>query len=232
MTIAEIYEYAEQIGSMTFSTISAAGDEVYSRIAHFNGYDDDGIYFRTMLNKPYYRQLVATESITVCGLKSGSTSVQTDDEGMASFEPGYSFRLIGKIRRLSFEELREKAKNHSELEMAVKDAERYPTMREANFVIHKAKVEIFDYDFECVYRDHKLLRTRVSFGGMAFNKAGPTITDKCVSCGKCERICTFKAIVEPSDSIKHYNIISERCDDCGTCIMACPLQAIEPSLQF
>ncbi|MFR9554293.1 MAG: 4Fe-4S binding protein [Rikenellaceae bacterium] len=45
MTIAEIYEYADKIGLLTFSTI--VGDEVHSRIAHLNGYDDEGIYFRT-----------------------------------------------------------------------------------------------------------------------------------------------------------------------------------------
>lgn len=229
MTIAEIYKYAEQIGSMTFSTI--AGDEVHSRIAHFNGYDDEGIYFRTMTNKPYYKQLVNTGSVTVCGIKA-DTSVDHDENGMATFQPGYSFRLIGKIRNLSFDELRKKATNHKELDMAVKDGERYRTMQGGNFVIHKAKVEIFDYDFECVNRDHKLLRTRASFGGMEFNKAGPTITDKCISCGKCFRVCTFKAVLKPEKAGGKHDIISERCDDCGTCVIACPVKAIEPSLPF
>ncbi len=230
MTIAQIYEYAENIGTMVFSTI--ADDEVYSRIAHFNGYDDGGIYFRTMTSKPYYRQLVKTDKLTVCGIKAANTTVGADSQGMATFEPGYTFRLIGRIRNLSFEELQQKAGNHKELEMAVKDAERYPTMREGNFIIYKAKVEIYDYDFEMATRNHKLLRTRTSFGGMSYNKAGVTITDKCISCGKCFRICSFKAIAEPSETIGHYNVISERCDDCGTCALACPVEAISPSLPF
>lgn len=224
MTIREIYEYAERIGVLTFSTISQ--DEVHSRIAHFNGYDDEGIYFRTMDTKPYYRQLMETRKVTVCGITR--SSVAHDDEGMALFEPGYTFRLIGEIRPVPLEELREKAKTNEMLQMAVKDAERYPAMAGGNFVIHRAKVEIFDYDFECEKRDHKLLRTRTAFGGAAYNEAGPRITERCISCGKCMKVCTFKAI----KAGKPYEVISERCDDCGSCQKACPVGAIEESLRF
>ncbi len=66
MSIAEIYAYADRVGLLTFSTMYDG--EVHSRIAHFNGYDDDeGIYFRTMGNKPYGRQLIDTRKVTVCG---------------------------------------------------------------------------------------------------------------------------------------------------------------------
>ncbi len=159
MTIADIYGYIEKIGSMVFSTIHE--DEVHSRIAHFNGYDDEGIYFRTMINKPYYTQLMNTKKITVCGIYPNS-KVEHDDEGMALFEPGYSFRLIGEIRNLSFEELKQKANNHAGLQMAVDDALRYTAMKEGNFVVYKAKVEIYDYDFECSTRENKLCRTPVT----------------------------------------------------------------------
>lgn len=37
-------------------------------------------------------------------------------------------------------------------------------------------------------------RERFSFGGMKAFKAGLNITDKCITCGKCARICTFNAI--------------------------------------
>lgn len=224
MTIKEIYDYAEKIGVLTFSTISEG--EVHSRIAHFNGYDEDGIYLRTMDTKPYYRQLMKTSKLTVCGSSEGG--VDHDSDGMALFKPGYTFRLIGEVRCVPLEELKEKAVNNEMLEMAVKDALRYPAMAGGNFVIHKAKVEIYDYDFECETRDHKLLRTRVGFGGATYNPVGPRITDKCISCGKCSKVCTFKAIKEG----KPYEVISERCDDCGSCRIACPVDAIEESLRF
>ncbi|MFT5875228.1 MAG: ferredoxin [Clostridium sp.] len=70
--------------------------------------------------------------------------------------------------------------------------------------------------------------TRFSFGGMPYNPAGVRITDKCVSCGICKKVCSFKAIKEGNP----YKVIGERCDDCGSCMIACPVGAINESLTF
>jgi len=223
MTIKEIYKYAEAIGVLVFSTIS--GDEVHSRVAHFNGYDDEGIYFRTMFNKPFCRQLMETSKVTVCGI-TDTTILDHKEDGTPIFPPSYSFRLIGEIKKVSPEVIREKAKTNSDLITAVNDIEKYPAMAEGNFVIHRGKGEIFDVDFDCVNRDHKLLRTRFSFGGASFNPPGVRITDKCIECGICKKVCTFKAIEEGSP----YKVVGERCDDCGSCLLACPVDAIEQSL--
>lgn len=224
MKIKEIYNYAEQIGVLVFSTIN--NNEVHSRVAHFNGYDDEGIYFRTMYNKPFCRQLKNTEKITVCGCTD--TKVQSNEHGMPVFPPGYSFRLIGEVKLVEEEDIREKAKTNEMLKVAAKDIEKYPAMAKGNFIIYKAKVEIFDYDFECSNRNHKILRTRTYFGGASFNLAGPRINEKCIACGRCKEVCTFKAIKEGNP----YSVKSEKCDDCGNCIDICPVDAIELSLIF
>lgn len=65
MTIEEIYKKLNSIGVLIFSTIH--NDEVHSRVANLNGYDENGIYFRTMWNKSYARQLKATGKLTICG---------------------------------------------------------------------------------------------------------------------------------------------------------------------
>lgn len=54
MELKELYELIDEIGCFTFSTMGEKG-EIQSRIAHFNGFDEEGIYFRTMTSKPYYR---------------------------------------------------------------------------------------------------------------------------------------------------------------------------------
>lgn len=226
MTIKEIYEYADRIGLLVFSTIH--NNEVHSRVAHFNGYDEEGIYFRTMANKPYGRQLLETLKVTVCGHHAGGIANHDVVGEIPEFLPGYSFRLIGEIRQLSAEDIKEKAKTNKALQVAARDIELYPGMAEGNFVIHKAKGEIFDYDFAKVSRDHKLKRTRFAFGGATYNLAGPRITDECISCGKCKKTCSFDAIVEG----KPYSINPERCDDCGSCILVCPKKAIKPALTF
>lgn len=225
MNIKEIYEYAEKIGVLVFSTIHEG--EVHSRVAHLNGYDEEGIYFRTMYNKPFCRQLMKNKKVTICGC-TDTRILGHDEDGVPIFPPSYSFRLIGEIKKVPAEVIKEKAKTNKMLLTAANDIDIYPAMAEGNFVIYKAKGEIFDVDFDGVHRDHKLLRTRFSYGGMPYNPAGVRITDKCISCGKCKKVCTFKAI----KAGKPYEIISERCDDCGSCLQVCPVGAIDESLTF
>lgn len=225
MSIKEIYELFEAIGVCTFSTLSKG--EVHSRIAHFNGYDEGGIYFRTMWNKPYARQLMETGQVTVCGV-TDSRILSHDDEYVPEFPPGYSIRLIGKVRFVVEDVIRDKAKTNDGLKTAAQDMDKYPAMKKGNFVIYAAKVEVFDYDFEMKNRDHKILRTRTSFGGMTYKLAGPRINEMCIGCGKCYKSCSFNAIEKGSP----YRVNPKRCDDCGNCIEVCPVGAIELSKLF
>lgn len=222
MTIKEIYEKLDSIGSLTFSTIE--NGEVYSRIAHLNGYDEDGIYFRTMWNKPYARQLKESGKVSICGV-TDSRILGHGESGSPDFPPGYSIRIMGDVDYVPEEEIRERAENNEILKLAVRDMDQYKAMRKGNFRLSRARGEIFDFDFELSGRDHKVLRTRFSYGGMTYNKVGPTITNKCIACGACLKGCSFKAIEEGTP----YRVIPERCDDCGDCIGNCPVDAIELS---
>ncbi|WXR60982.1 4Fe-4S binding protein [Peptostreptococcaceae bacterium AGR-M142] len=225
MEMREIYKLFKKIGTLTFSTIY--NGEVHSRIAHFNGFDDDGIYFRTMWNKPFARQLMDTNSVSVCGI-TDSKILSHDENHVPNFPPGYSIRLIGKVKNVKETIIREKAKDNESLKLAVYDMDKYPAMKKGNFVIYSAKIEIFDYDFECKNRDHKIFRTRFNFGNYPFNEAGPTINDKCIGCGKCYEKCSFKAI----EKTPSYKINPNKCDDCGDCISVCRVNAIELSKVF
>lgn len=222
MNIKEIYDVLNSVGVLTFSTIE--NNEVQSRVAHLNGCDEKGIYFRTMGNKPYARQVKKTGKVTICGV-SDSRILGHNDDGVPEFPPGYSIRLVCEVEYLEEETIRELAKTNADLQLAVYDMDKYPMMKKGNFRIHKAKGELYDYDFDCLNRDHKLLRKRFEFGGMSYNKVGPTITSNCIKCGACKKVCTFKAIEEGSP----YRINPDRCDDCGSCINACPVDAIELS---
>jgi len=226
MEIKEIYDLIEQIGCMTFSTIADSG-EVHSRIAHFNGFDEDGLYFRTMVTKPYYRQLMNHGKLTVCGM-TDQRVLGHDEDGAPQFPPSFSLRLVGKVRNVADDVIIEKAKTNELLKTAVQDMEKYPAMKGANFIMYAAKGDLFDTDFELKSRDYKLLRKRFSFGGMKYNEAGPRINDNCVACGACKKACSFKAIEEGDI----YRVNPSRCDDCGDCRFACKFDAIEPSLEF
>ncbi len=228
MTIKEIYEAADKIGLLSFSTIH--NGEVHSRIAHFNGYDDEGIYLRTMGSKPYGRQLHKGGTVTVCGHYGEGILNHQDVGAVPHFAPGYTFRLIGKVRFVPPEEVRRKAVMNRHLEVAARDIDLYPAMADGNFVIYSAKVEIYDYDFAKVNRGHKLERRRASFGGMSYNEAGAIINaEQCIGCGACAEICSFDAIVA---SEGRYSVNPSRCDDCGSCRLTCPVGAIDLSKAF
>ncbi|MGL4362955.1 MAG: 4Fe-4S binding protein [Cellulosilyticaceae bacterium] len=218
MTIKEIYNKFDQIGCLTFSTQD--DQMIESRIAHFFACDDEGLYFRTMNTKPFYKQLTKYKNISVCGMYP-NTKVTHDENQLPYFEPGYTIRISGKTRELTAEEISEKAANNSDFYVAVYDIKKYPATK--IFVLDKAKGEYYDYDFEKKYRDHKLERKRFSYGGMNVDKAGLMITNSCIGCGQCLKKCTFDAI----ESGKPYVILGNRCDECGTCYTICPVKAIQ-----
>jgi ferredoxin len=223
MELEKLYEYIEQIGVMTFSTIHEG--EVHSRSAHFNGFDEDGLYFRTMANKPYARQLLETGKLTVCGISDARVGHRS---AAAGFPRSFTLRLIGEVRRVPPEVIVEKAKTNDLLKTAAQDIENYPAMADGNFVMHRAKGELFDVDFEKETREHKVIRTRFAFGGATFNPAGVRITDACIECGACKEVCSFQAI----EAGTPYRCIPEYCDDCGSCLRVCPVDAIQESLVF
>lgn len=217
MIIKDIFKNFDNIGCLTFSTIN--GENIESRIAHFFAYDDDGLYFRTMNSKPFYKQLKDYGKVSVCGMYP-KTYVEHDENNLPHFSPGYTMRISGDVRELSLEEVEKKAKYDKNFNVAVFDIKKYPATK--IFVLYKAKGEYYDYDFSKENRDHKLERERFNYGGAEIEKSGLKITNKCIGCGKCKSVCTFDAIKKGNP----YEIIGERCDECGNCFMNCPVKAI------
>ncbi len=219
MTIKEIFEHFEKIGTVVFATID--GDMPVTRMAHFRAYDDEGIYFQTMHTKPFYKQLKKTGKVSVCGL-AANTEVEHKDDGEFGFEPGYAIRIMGEVKEVHIDTVREKAKTNPQFNHCIQDYEKYNAM--VAFCITKAYGDVFDYDFEKKNRDHKLQRITFAYGGANEPILGLTIDkEKCISCGKCEKVCSFSAIHKSDDK---YQIDRSRCDVCGDCYLECPVKAI------
>jgi uncharacterized pyridoxamine 5'-phosphate oxidase family protein/NAD-dependent dihydropyrimidine dehydrogenase PreA subunit len=219
MDIAEIYAKFDQIGCLTFATIDK--DTPQTRIAHLFAYDHEGLYFRTMITKPFYEQLVKTEKVSICGMFP-KTSVSHDEEGMPYFAPGYTIRATGDVKEISLEILEEKAAVDDMFKLGVQDIAKYPAM--TTFCLYKAWGEVFDFDFEMEHRSHKLLRTGFSFGGKQIPLRGMRITEDCSACGECQEGCSFKAIYLQDG---RFIIDHSKCDVCGDCYIVCPSDAIE-----
>lgn len=220
----EVQQALKKIGSVSMTTLD--NNTMHSRIISICGSDDTAIYFLTMYVKPFYRQLKKNPQISLCGIYPSSRKSGKNEVGQPKFEPGFTLRLTGEAREIPEEEVKEKTDAGDEIhKYFLEDAERYPAIR--FFSIHKGKGEIFDYDFEMENRDYKLSRTRFAFGGESFNTAGAQISpEKCIECGECFDVCTFKAII-PGEP---YSVNGSRCDECGSCFQVCPQEAINFSM--
>ncbi len=218
--IEKIYAYFNQIGCLTFSTVTEEGEPI-SRIAHLRGFDDDGIYFMTMHTKSFYKELKSSGKVSLCGM-SANANVEHDADGFPIFSAGYTIRMTGDVTEIPMEKL--KAKNNPIFDFCIKDQEKYPAM--VVFCITAGYGDIFDYDFEMLARDHKLERIYISYNGKMVSYRGLNIDQNvCIACGVCHEKCSFLAIEQGKDD---YTINRYRCDECGDFLVHCPVGAISP----
>lgn len=71
---------------------------------------------------------------------------------------------------------------------------------------------------------HIFLKPRIS-GAEKVTVPVPEVDEqKCISCGKCSKICRFNAITLIADKVL---VFSELCHGCGGCSLICPTEAIE-----
>jgi ferredoxin len=224
MDIKEIYEKFDQIGCLTFATIDEGYPE--TRIAHLFAYDEEGLYFRTMTVKPFYRQITENGKMSICGMSASPHVVHSEATGLPIFEPGFTMKATGDVREIPFEELLKKEHKSQGFVMGIKDIRRYPDLRA--FVMDRFRGEYYDYDFDLVTRDHKIVRESFSFNDFPTKFRGMKINDKCIGCNQCKEQCDaklFKAI--EIDESGGYFINNNHCDVCGDCTLVCPVGAID-----
>ena len=224
-SIKEIYKDFDEIGCLTFATVSNEGYPE-TRIAHFFAWDEEGLYFLTMNHKPFARQLREGGKLSVCGMNC-STQATLDDRMLPSFDAGYTMKATGDVREVRLEEIKKKAEKNPLFLTGVNDQDRYRD--EIFFCLYRFWGERYDFDFELEHRDHKLIRDYFTFGEYKKAFAGMKIDqDACIRCGACFRRCAeyhFHAVYEMEDG--GYAIDTRRCDVCGNCTLVCPVDAIK-----
>lgn len=85
------------------------------------------------------------------------------------------------------------------------------------FCIKNAEIEYFNLGVNPIFREsYTIGNKKVSFKGYQ-------ISESCIGCGVCEKLCPQRCI----EKDKFYKIRQNNCLHCGACYEKCPVKAIE-----
>lgn len=185
-----------EIKDVAFATVDKNGFP-QNRIIDVMLVEDEKLIFCTSRGKDFYQELLQQEKVAIVGMNKAYQMI----------------RLNGKVKHLKehkywidciFEE------NPSMNTVYPKES-RYIL---EPFCISEGNIEFFDLGKDPIDRESFVL------GKNKLQRKGFYIDEKCIKCGKCERIC-------PQSCIINYKIDQKHCLHCGLCYEECLVNAIE-----
>lgn len=184
-----------EIKDVAFATVDENGLPQI-RIIDVMIVENEKLYFCTARGKDFYRQITENGQVAITGMNKEFQMIRLNGKAKKIEEHR---KWIDRI----FEE-------NPSMNSVYPGESRY--VLEA-FCIDNGSVEFFDLGKEPIVRESFTL------GNTIAKEAGFLITDSCIHCGKCERICPQKCIVD-------YKINQNHCLHCGLCFEECPVKAI------
>lgn len=194
----------EEIHSTVVATLDQDGHPV-TRVIDMMLCDEDSIYFLTAVGKEFYRQLMEQRYLSLSGMTGGDDSMK---------KKAVSFS--GYVKNIGKEKLQDIFEKNPYM------AEIYPTeeSREALVVfrIYRGHGDFFDLSTK------PITRGTFELGEEHARESGFFITEKCIGCGTCVKVCPQNGI---STTEIPFTIEQNHCLHCGNCIKECPAQAVE-----
>lgn len=191
----------ELVGVLAFATVDQEGAPQIRNISAIH-YEKDAIYFFTARGKNFCRELQEDGRVQILCYTRYKEMIRMSGKAYAVAEEEQE-----KWRDLIFEEQPYLANV-------------YPgDTRDIGiiFCIDQAEVEYFNLGVNPIFRE------TYSFESVTLKKKGYHITEKCIGCGKCKRVCPQRCIDEGNP----YVINQNHCLHCGNCYENCPVKAIE-----
>ena len=191
----------ELVGVLAFATVDQEGAPQIRNISAIH-YEKDAIYFFTARGKNFCRELQEDGRVQILCYTRYKEMIRMSGKAYAVAEEEQA-----KWRDLIFEEQPYLANV-------------YPgNTRDIGiiFCIDRAEVEYFNLGVNPIFRE------TYSLGSVTLKKKGYHITEKCIGCGKCKRVCPQRCIDEGNP----YVINQNHCLHCGNCYENCPVKAIE-----
>ena len=188
------------VGVLYFATADENGAPQVRNISaiHYEGTD---IYFLTARGKSFARQLYADGRVQIAGYTRFKETIRLSGRAVE----------VPQAEQMKWRDVIYQEQPYLE--------NVYPGESkniDAIFVIK-------DYTYSCL-STRPITREYFSVGNAELKLKGYLITDKCIGCGKCIRICPQGAIDKGSP--KPFVIRQNNCLQCGNCFENCPVQAI------
>lgn len=201
MDLATCLKKMELVGVLAFATVDSAGAPQNRNISAVH-YEPDALYFFTARGKDFCKELLEDGRVQVlCYTKykemirlSGRAYAVPEDEQV-------------KWRDKIFEEQPYLANVYPG------DTRNIGII----FCIDTAEIEYFNLGVNPIFRETYRL------GNAKLKEKGYFITERCISCGICKKVCPQRCIDESSP----FTIRQNNCLHCGNCYENCPVKAIE-----
>lgn len=161
--------------------------------------EDEKIYFCTARGKDFYAQLMRDSHVAVTAMNKDYQMI----------------RLSGKAEKLARQKywIDRIFKENPSMNGVYPNDSRYVL---EPFCIENANVEFFDLSQEPISREF------FTIGSQKEQKKGFDISNKCIGCGKCKKICPQQCI----SAGEPFFINQNHCLHCGLCFESCPAKAI------
>lgn len=191
----------QYIGVLAFATVDEYGNPQVRNISAIH-YEPDAIYFFTARGKNFSKELLSDGRVQVLGYTKYKEMI----------------RLSAKAAAVPKEDQKKWIDVIFEEQPYLSNV--YPgDTRNIGIVfeIKNAEIEYFNLGVNPIFRESYII------GDGDVTPKGYQITERCIGCEKCVKICPQRCITAG----KPFFIQQEHCLHCGNCYEQCPVKAIE-----
>lgn len=189
------------VGVLAFATVDSQGAPQIRNISAIH-YENEAMYFFTARGKEFCSQLLSDGRVQVLGCTKYKEMI----------------RLSARAEPVPAEEQKKWIDMIFEEQPYLSNV--YPgDTRNIGIVfeIKNAEIEYFNLGVNPIFRG------TCATGNARICNKGYQITERCIGCGKCAKICPQRCILPGTPFV----IRQEHCLHCGGCMEACPAGAVE-----